>query len=166
MMVQRCRCRIPLRTNKHILNLHNRSQALAFHWRGSRLSFRSPAEPYSILLSAAITAKVTANWECCASCGASCVRAISCSPTGTCVRGTKFICSSSVGSTQSLESIIAAESTLGAVSDWPRAITLSSGVARVAFARSTGKASNHFPSDSRSVKHVSEFSSPDSAAEA
>ena len=58
------------------------------------------------------------------------------------------ICSSSVESTQSLVSIIAAESTSGAVSGWQRVIILSSGTAPVAFARSTGKHSNYFPSDS------------------
>ena len=47
-----------------------------------------------------------------------------------------------------------------------RTITLSSGVALVAFARSTGKPSNYFPSNSRFVKRTCEFSSPDSAAEA
>ena len=111
-------------------------------------------------------ARATAKWECFTSCGASCVQAILCLPTATCVPGTKSICSSSVESTRSLVSIIAAESTSGAVSVWARAIILSSGAALVAFARSTGKPSNHFPSDSRFVKRTCEFSSLASAAEA
>lgn len=47
-----------------------------------------------------------------------------------------------------------------------RAITSSSGAALVAFARSTGKFSNHFPSESRFVKRAYKSSSPDSAAAA
>jgi hypothetical protein len=49
---------------------------------------------------------------------------------------------------------------------WLDRTTLSSGAAPVAFARSTGKPSNYFLSNSRFVKHVYEFSSPGSAAEA
>jgi hypothetical protein len=96
----------------------------------------------------------------------SCFPEISSSPTGTCVRGTKSICSSGVASTRSLVSIIAAESTSGAASGWARAITLSSGIALVAFARSTGKASNHFPNCSRSARRASRFSSLGFAVEA
>ena len=121
------RCRIRRRTSRLIRNLRNRSQALAFHWRALRLSFRSPAERCLTWESAAMQARDTANWECFASCGTSCVPEMSCSPIATCVPGTKSFCSNNAESTRSLASIIAVEPTSGAANAWAKAITSSSG---------------------------------------
>ena len=63
-MAQRYRCRILRRTNRLIRSLRNSSQASAFRWRASQLSFLSRAERYSILPSAVIQVRGTANWEC------------------------------------------------------------------------------------------------------
>jgi hypothetical protein len=80
----------PPRGRSHLIDSGRKTldAATVSRWRASPRSSHSRVEQYLIWASAVILVRGTANWECSANCGKSCVLEIFSLPTATCVRGT------------------------------------------------------------------------------
>lgn len=81
------RCRTPRRTNRLIHNRRSRSRASVFRWHALLLSFLSRAERWWNWEYVVTRVRETANWECFADYGMSCMLGMSCSQIGICVLG-------------------------------------------------------------------------------